>query len=56
MSYREPVLPKRCPKGTSLGEAAKASQFGFARCILDAGHDGPCDSGPAPEPPSARAA
>lgn len=40
----------QCKKGTFNGAAARASQFGFARCILDAGHTDDCDSGPAPDP------
>ena len=48
MSPREEA--GRCRKGTFNGAAAEASQYGFARCIKDAGHSDECDSGPAPDP------
>jgi hypothetical protein len=52
----EPAKPPQCKKGTFNGDAAKASPYEFARCVLPADHSNPgpgCDSGPAPddEPP-----
>lgn len=38
-----------CGQGTFNGGAADVSQFGFSVCILPLGHNGPCDSGPAPD-------
>jgi hypothetical protein len=45
-----------CGKGTQNGEAARASKYGWAPCVLDIGHSEPCDSGPAPETEPARKA
>jgi hypothetical protein len=42
-----------CGKGTRNGAAAESSRFQFSPCVLPEHHIGPCDSGPAPEPPKA---
>ena len=41
------TIPPECGKGTFNGAAAETSRYGFAPCVLHAGHSGPCDAGPA---------
>jgi hypothetical protein len=40
------MIAETCGKGTTHGQCAAESPYGFAACTLPPDHRPPCDSGP----------